>query len=128
MPLYMDHHKNLEGLTAEAVAEDHKKDLEAQENHEAKALKYWLSEEKGEVFCLFEASSAEAAEAPYSPSFLEEFFSELSFRCGASSETHSVPLLILGNLICRGNTMRSGPELCTSARTTFRCTEFSETR
>jgi hypothetical protein len=29
MPLYMDHHKNLEGLTAEAVAEDHKKHLEA---------------------------------------------------------------------------------------------------
>ena len=29
-----------------------------------KALKYWFSEEKGEVYCLFEASSAEAAEAP----------------------------------------------------------------
>ena len=29
MPLYMDHHKNLEGLTAEAVAEDHKKDLDS---------------------------------------------------------------------------------------------------
>jgi len=40
MPLYIDHHKNLERLTAEAVAEDHKKDLEAQDNHEAKALKY----------------------------------------------------------------------------------------
>jgi hypothetical protein len=25
MPLYMDHHKNLEGLSAEAVAEDHKR-------------------------------------------------------------------------------------------------------
>jgi hypothetical protein len=63
MPLYMDHHKNLEGLTAEAVAEDHKKDLEAQDNHEAKALRYWFNEDKGEVFCLFEAPSAEAAEA-----------------------------------------------------------------
>ena len=31
MPLYMDHHKNLEGLTAEAVAEAHKKDLEIQD-------------------------------------------------------------------------------------------------
>ena len=29
MPLYMYHHKKLEGLTAEAVAKDHKKDLEA---------------------------------------------------------------------------------------------------
>jgi hypothetical protein len=31
MPLFMDHHKNLEGLTAEAVAEDHKKGLEIQD-------------------------------------------------------------------------------------------------
>ena len=63
MPLYMDHHKNLEGLTAEAVAEDHKKDLEVQDKHGAKALQYWFSEEKGEVYCLFEAPNAEAAEA-----------------------------------------------------------------
>src|SRR5215218_5068827 len=64
MPLYMDHHKNLEGLTAEAaVAEDHQQDLEVQDKHEAKALRYWFSEEKGEVYCLFEAPSAEAAEA-----------------------------------------------------------------
>jgi len=33
VPLYMDHHKNVEGLTAEAVAEAHAKDLEAQEKH-----------------------------------------------------------------------------------------------
>jgi hypothetical protein len=39
MPLYMDHHKNLEGLTAEAVAEDHKKDLEVRDKHGAKALR-----------------------------------------------------------------------------------------
>ena len=29
MPLCMDHHNKLEALTVEAVAEDHKKDLEA---------------------------------------------------------------------------------------------------
>jgi hypothetical protein len=63
MPLYMDHHMNLEGLTAEAVAEDHKKDLEVQDKHGAKALRYWFNEEKGEVYCLFEAPNAEAAEA-----------------------------------------------------------------
>ena len=40
MPLYMDHHKHIEGLTAEAVAEAHRKDLEAQDKHGAKALKY----------------------------------------------------------------------------------------
>ena len=40
MPLYMDHHKNLQGLTAQAVAEDHEKDLEVQHKHGVKALKY----------------------------------------------------------------------------------------
>ena len=53
----MDHHKNLEGLTAEAVAEDHKKDLQVQDKHGAKALRYWFSEDKGEVYCIFEAPS-----------------------------------------------------------------------
>ena len=28
MPLYMDHHKYVEGLTADAVAEAHQKDLD----------------------------------------------------------------------------------------------------
>jgi hypothetical protein len=28
MPLFMDHHRNVEGLSAEAVAEAHRKDLE----------------------------------------------------------------------------------------------------
>ena len=63
MPLYMDHHKNIEGLTAEAVAEAHQKDLETQHKHGAKALKYWFNEENGDVFCLFDAPNAQAAEA-----------------------------------------------------------------
>jgi hypothetical protein len=62
MAMYMDHHKNLEGLTAEAVAEAHHKDLEVQDKHGAKALKYWFNEEKGEIFYLFDAPTAEAAE------------------------------------------------------------------
>jgi hypothetical protein len=40
MPLYMDHHKNLEGLTAQAVAEDHKKDLEVQDEYGVKYHRY----------------------------------------------------------------------------------------
>jgi hypothetical protein len=63
MPLYIDRHKYIEGLTAEAVAEAHQRDLEVQDSHGAKALKYWFNEDKGEVFCLFEAPNAEAAEA-----------------------------------------------------------------
>ena len=63
MPLYIDHHKNVEGLTAEAVADAHAKDLEAQEKYGVNYIKYWFNEEKGEVFCLVEAPSAEAADA-----------------------------------------------------------------
>ncbi len=63
MPLYMDHHKNVEGLTAEAVAGAHEKDLEVQDKHGVKYHRYWFNEEKGEVYCLCEAPSAEAAEA-----------------------------------------------------------------
>ena len=63
MPLYMDRHKEVEGLTAEAAAEVHQKDLNTQDKYGAKALKYWFNEKKGEVFCLFDAPSAEVAEA-----------------------------------------------------------------
>lgn len=63
MPLYMDIHRNVEGLTAEAVAGAHQKDLEVQDEHGVNYIKYWFNEEKGEVFCLVEAPSAEAAEA-----------------------------------------------------------------
>jgi hypothetical protein len=63
MPLYMDHHKNVDGLTAQAVAGAHQKDLEVQDEHGAKYHSYWYNEEKGEIFCLVEAPSEEAAEA-----------------------------------------------------------------
>jgi hypothetical protein len=63
MPLYMDHHKNVDGLTAEAVEQAHQKDLEVQDEHGAKYHSYWYNEDKGEIFCLVEAPSEEAAEA-----------------------------------------------------------------
>ena len=63
MPLFMDHHKGVEGLTAEAVAEAHKKDLETQDEYGVKYHRYWYNEETGEVFCLAEAPNKEAAEA-----------------------------------------------------------------
>ena len=63
MPLYMDVHKGVEGLTAEAVAGAHEKDLEVQEKHGVKYLKYWFNEDDGSIFCLCEAPNKEAAEA-----------------------------------------------------------------
>ncbi len=62
MPLYMDIHRDVEGLTAEAVAEAHLKDLEVQDKHGVKYTRYWFDEESGTVFCLAEAPSKEAAE------------------------------------------------------------------
>ena len=63
MPPYMDVHRNVEGLTAEAVADAHQKDLEAQDEHGVQCLNYWYDEGTGTVFCLFEAPSKEAADA-----------------------------------------------------------------
>lgn len=61
MPLYMDIHRNVDGLTAEAVIEAHRRDLEVQGNHDVKYVRYWYSEEEQAVFCLVEAPSKEAA-------------------------------------------------------------------
>jgi hypothetical protein len=63
MPLYMDHHHKVEGLTADAVAGAHQRDLEVQDKHGVNYRQYWFNEESGEVFCLVEAPNKEAAEA-----------------------------------------------------------------
>jgi hypothetical protein len=63
MPLYMDVHNKVEGLTADAVAGAHNRDLEVQAGHGVQYLKYWFDETSGKVFCLVDAPSAEAATA-----------------------------------------------------------------
>jgi hypothetical protein len=62
MPLFMDEHNRVEGLTAEAVAGAHQKDLEVQAKHGVTYLKYWYNEQAGKVYCLVDAPSKEAAE------------------------------------------------------------------
>jgi len=63
MPLYLDHHKKVDGLTAEAVAGAHERDLEVQGKYGVNYLHYWFDEGSGQVFCLVEAPDAEAAHA-----------------------------------------------------------------
>ncbi len=63
MPRYMDIHRNAKGITAEALADAHQKDLKVQEKHGVKFVKYWFSPEKETIFCLCDAPSKEAAEA-----------------------------------------------------------------
>ena len=61
MPLYLDTHKAVKGVTAQAVAEAHKKDLEVQGKYGVKYLKYWVDEKEGNIYCLVDAPTAEAA-------------------------------------------------------------------
>lgn len=61
MPLYMDVHNHVPGLTAEAVAGAHEKDLQIQQKYGVKYLKYWFDEGTGKVFCLVDAPNKDAA-------------------------------------------------------------------
>lgn len=61
MPLFMDVHEKVDGLTADAVAGAHERDLEVQQQYGVNYIKYWFDEGSGKVFCLVEAPDAEAA-------------------------------------------------------------------
>jgi hypothetical protein len=63
MPLYMDIHKNVKGLTPEKLTDAHQRDLEVQDRHDVKYLTYWYSQDEGTVFCLCEAPSKEVVQA-----------------------------------------------------------------
>ncbi|MFC7029416.1 DUF4242 domain-containing protein [Halomicroarcula sp. GCM10025710] len=53
MPLYLDVHRDVDA-SVEDVVEAHKKDVETQDKHGVKYLNYWVDEDEGAVFCLFE--------------------------------------------------------------------------
>jgi hypothetical protein len=59
----MDEHNSVDGLTAEAVAGAHKRDLEVQAKHGVNYINYWFNEQAGKVYCLVDAPNAEAAHA-----------------------------------------------------------------
>ena len=61
MPLFMDVHNHIPGLTKEAVAQAHENDLKVQGKYGVKYLNYWYDEKNGKVFCLVEAPDKEAA-------------------------------------------------------------------
>ena len=63
MPMFMDVHNHVPGLTAEAVAAAHQKDLAVQAKYGVKFLRYWYDEATGKIFCLSWAPSREAANA-----------------------------------------------------------------
>jgi hypothetical protein len=62
--LFMDVHERLpDRATARDIAEAHRADLQVQDRHGVRYLRYWVDEDAGKVFCLVEAPSAEAAAA-----------------------------------------------------------------
>ena len=61
MPLYMDIHHKIEGLTADAVMRAHEAAVEMQAKYGVQYLKYWFDEGSGKVFCLVQAPNKEAA-------------------------------------------------------------------
>jgi hypothetical protein len=62
MPLFIDTHEKIDGLTPEAVAGAHAMDLATQDKYGANFLRYWFNESTGRVYCLVDAPSAQAAE------------------------------------------------------------------
>ena len=62
MPTYMDIH-DLPGVTPEAVANAHLEDMRVQSKYGVTYHKYWINQEKGKIYCLCDAPTAEAADA-----------------------------------------------------------------
>ena len=62
MALFMDIHR-IEGVTAEAAAQAHAADLQTQGRYGVSYQRYWVDEARGQVFCLVDAPSADAARA-----------------------------------------------------------------
>jgi hypothetical protein len=64
--LYLDVHNLGKGkVTAEAVADAHKKDLAVQDKHKTKYLNYWVDADSGTVVCLSQAANPDDAVATH---------------------------------------------------------------
>ena len=61
MPLFIDIHQKMEGLTAQKIADAHQMDLKVQDKYGVEFVTYWFNEDEGTVFCLCQAPSKEAA-------------------------------------------------------------------
>jgi hypothetical protein len=57
----MDVHNLGTGVSMHDVAEAHQADLATQGDYDVSYLRYWVDQDKGQIFCLVEAPDAEAA-------------------------------------------------------------------
>ncbi len=61
MPVYLDRHEDLGGLSAVDLAAAHMRDLAVQDAYGVKYLTYWFDYENQKAWCLVDAPSAEVA-------------------------------------------------------------------
>lgn len=61
MALFMDVHSIDGGVGLKDVAQAHMADLQTQDQHGVRYLRYWVDEGKGKIFCLVDSPDAEAA-------------------------------------------------------------------
>ncbi|MEO7908087.1 MAG: nickel-binding protein [Roseiflexaceae bacterium] len=52
MPLFMDIHAQVEGLTGDAICHAHAADLKTQKKYRIKNLRYWFDENSSKDLCL----------------------------------------------------------------------------
>lgn len=60
MPKFMDVHRSMKGITADALKEAHQADLDIQGDEGVDFQRAWADPDSGMVFCLAEAPSADA--------------------------------------------------------------------
>ena len=78
MPLFMDTHHAIDGLTAEAVAGAHQADLATQTKYGVDYKQYWFNDQTGVVFCLVDAPDAETAPTSLPPEcFSSDLFADV---------------------------------------------------
>lgn len=61
MPIYLDRHEDLGGISAVDLAAAHMRDLAVQDSYGVKYLTYWFDYQKQKAWCLVDAPSAEVA-------------------------------------------------------------------
>lgn len=62
MPEFMDVHRGMTGITAEALKEAHNADLAIQDEEGVVFKQAWADPESGVVYCLSDAASADAVQ------------------------------------------------------------------
>ncbi|MFJ5699763.1 SCO4226 family nickel-binding protein [Arthrobacter sp. NPDC093139] len=82
MPEFMDIHRNMAGLTQEALKQAHEADLAIQSEEDVVFKNAWADPDSGLVYCLSEAPSADAVK-------------RIHERAGhPADEVHPVPLKV----------------------------------